>query len=464
MVVILEDLDAARGRQDPRTYAQYLVWFLKGYPFLTNAQNRLFYRIRLGLWSIAHEGMTPSMPPKLADNLIVVMPRGMSLSDWNRIGLLDREWALYRALASSFGNIVLVTYGARSDLELAARLKDDMPSGVGLLYIWNDQRLSEPEYWGGLPDKLVHELSGSQSSLVRTHQLSSGSIAVDIRDALRTAGHRVSLLTRGGYLWSRFAAQENGPHSASAQGASLAEQALCKAAEVVVGTTQEMVTDLCWRYMLDPTRAFVVPNFAFFDESKPVASTEREKGLIVCSGRLSARKRVRTLIEAMTKLPDDLKTQARLEVIGDGAEMPALVEAAATSGVRVECVGVLQHEQVLERLARCSIYAKASELEGHPKGVIDAMAAGAVVVVADSPGLGTMVTNGVTGIMVPGGDADGFANAFMGLLNDDDWREMLGSAAARFARTELGLGRVVALEIEACKAAMSLAEPTSLAA
>lgn len=400
----------------------------------------------------------------IAQNLVVVFPRGMTLGHWNRVGLLEREWALYRSLAPSFGRLVLVTYGNRSDLELAQQLQAEMPAGTELAYIWNDQRQSEPEFCKGLPARLAGILPAPESSLIRTHQFSSGSVAVEIRDALRVAGHNAALLSRGGYLWSRFAAHESGPDSPSARTASRAERALCRAAQVVVGTTDEMVADLCWRYMLEPARAFVVPNFAFFGEEELVPASARDRGLIVCSGLLSARKRVHTLIEALAKLPEDQRAQARLEVIGDGPEMPSLVRAASTGGVKVDFVGILPHEQVLARLARCAIFAHASELEGHPKGVIDAMAAGAVVVVADSPGLGTIVKNGVTGIRVPGGDSEGFANALMGLLNDDDWRDMLGSTAARMARAELGIQRVVALELQACGAAMALATSRSKAA
>ncbi|MEK6702363.1 MAG: glycosyltransferase [Planctomycetota bacterium] len=404
------------------------------------------------------------MPPIIAQNLVIVLPRGMTLGHWNRVGLLEREWALYRSLAPSFGRLVVVTYGDRSDLDLAQRIDVEHPPGTRVQYIWNDQKLDEAEYWRALPAKVAGALPSPESSLIRTHQFSSGPVAVEIRDALRMAGHSAALLSRGGYLWSRFAAHARGPGSASARTASLAERALCRAAQVVVGTTDEMISDLCWRYMLEPQRSFVVPNFAFFGEGEPAPALARDRGLIVCSGHVSARKRVLTLVDALARLPMEHRSHAKLEVIGDGPELSSIAHAASRHGVSVECVGVLPHEQVLSRLSKCAIYAQASELEGHPKGVIDAMAAGAVVVVADSPGLGTIVKNGVTGIRVPGGDADGFANAFMGLLGDEDWREMLGSTAARQARTELGLARVVSLELAACRAAMELASSKSKAA
>ena len=75
--------------------------------------------------------------------------------------------------------------------------------------------------------------------------------------------------------------------------------------------------------------------------------------------------------------------------------------------------------------------AQASALEGHPKTVIEAMALGAAVVVADAPGLGEVVTHGVTGLRVeaqPGPIADA-----IGFLLDEPWREQMGHGAGAVA-------------------------------
>ena len=95
------------------------------------------------------------------------------------------------------------------------------------------------------------------------------------------------------------------------------------------------------------------------------------------------------------------------------------------------------------------IYAQASELEGHPRAVIDAMAEGAVAVVADSPGLGPLIRTGSTGVLVPTAGPADFANAFTGLLSDTDWCDLLGGTAARTAAMFYGIDKVVEQEAAA---------------
>jgi hypothetical protein len=105
-------------------------------------------------------------------------------------------------------------------------------------------------------------------------------------------------------------------------------------------------------------------------------------------------------------------------------------------------------------MSRASLYVHASALEGHPKSVIEAMACGTPCIVADSPGLGSLVENGVTGIRVPG-ESETFAYALAGVLSDMSWRNQLGACAAERARKLYGIDHVIKLEREAHEAAIA---------
>jgi glycosyltransferase involved in cell wall biosynthesis len=91
---------------------------------------------------------------------------------------------------------------------------------------------------------------------------------------------------------------------------------------------------------------------------------------------------------------------------------------------------------------------QASELEGHPKTVLEAMSAGAAVIVANSPGLGDVVMHGATGLRVSL-DSEAFSRAISEMLNDADWRDALGAGAARMVHATLGLSAIAPKEIEA---------------
>lgn len=399
----------------------------------------------------------------IADSLVLVFTRGVSLSDWERSGLLSREWALYERVVRRYRRVVLVTWGKAEDRAVLVRMLGATPTVRAELVCDDGVGPTGSAYESSIPARVAGVIGADASVLVKTNQMPAGETAVAVRDALRAAGKRVGLIARGGYLWSRFAAYEHGPESASAQSAGRCERTLCRAADLVVGTTQEMVDDLCWRYEIEPSRTVVVPNYVTM-ESTVRGSAEREAGVVLYAGQLVRRKRVDVLIEAMALLPEDRRATSRLEVIGEGPERAALETLASERGVVTSFTKRLPHAELAERMARCAVYAQASELEGHPKTVIEAMASGAPVVVADSPGLGEVVQNGVTGVRVPGADAEGFATAIGGLLADDDWRDLMGSAAARWSRANFGLDKIESLEIGAHQRAMGAAQAATKAA
>jgi glycosyltransferase involved in cell wall biosynthesis len=398
------------------------------------------------------------MQPVLADNLVLVLPRGLSLRDWNRVGHLDREWAYYQKLAAQFGRTILVSSGGPDDQALGQKLASTLPNPSSLTLLWNDTRVLEPLFHASIPARVAQLLAPQSSVLILTEQFTAGAAAVATHAHLKALQHRVALVARGGYLWSRFAARECGPDSPQAVLAGQIEAALCCSADMVMGTTPEMVSDLCWRYHIDPREARCVPNFAIVPEVMTPAS-ERERGLIVTAGNVLARKRIHILIEAIALMDPELKAATTLEVIGQGPELPKLRKTAESLGVSVRFVPTLPHAEFLERLSHASIYAQASDHEGHPRGVLDALAMGAVVVASDAPGLHGMVKTGSTGILVPTAEPRDFANAFAGILTDPDWCDLLGGTAARTIHAEYGIDRVVSLAIEACRDAMRSVKP-----
>ncbi len=399
----------------------------------------------------------------IADSLVLVFTRGVSLSDWERSGLLSREWALYERVGRRYRRVVLVTWGGPEDRAVLPRMLGATPTVRAELVCDDGSGPTGPAYEASIPARVARVVGADAAVLVKTNQMPAGETAVTIRDALRSGGRRVGLLARGGYLWSRFTAYEHGPDSGAAQEAGRCERTLCRAADLVMGTTQEMVDDLCWRYEIEPSKTVVVPNYVTM-EGEVRSSAEREAGLVLYAGQLVRRKRVDVLIGAMALLPEDRRAASRLEIIGEGPELAALEALAKERGVAATFTNRMPHGELAERMSRCAVYAQASELEGHPKTVIEAMASGAPVVVSDSPGLGEVVQNGVTGVRVQGADPEGFATAIAGLLADDDWRDLMGSAAARWSRGTFALDKIASLETGAHQRAMSSASAATRAA
>ncbi len=388
---------------------------------------------------------------------MLVFTSGVSLRDWLNSGLLPREWPLYRELKDEYGRIVLVTYGNVEDLTLLPRWKE-LTEGQGdeaPEVICNHAGLDPVAYSGAIPTLVADRLSACNSVVVKTNQMQGGEVAARITQHLRSRGTKVGLLARGGYLWSRFVASEHGPHSSQAADSAASEGELCRAADVIVGTTQRMLDDLSWRYALETARLHLVPNYVLA-RNDPVPAAERDRNFILYAGQLVQRKRVDVLIEAISMLRREGQPDVFLEIVGEGPEETALRDLARRLEAPVRFHKRIGHGELMDRMSRCAIYVQASELEGHPKTVLEAMATGAAVVVADSPGLVEVVQIGATGLRVAC-DGPSFAHAISQLLADEDWRDTLGFAASRAARQAYSLDHVIELERRAHDAAIAAA-------
>jgi glycosyltransferase involved in cell wall biosynthesis/SAM-dependent methyltransferase len=386
---------------------------------------------------------------RIADALVLAFSDGVSLRVWADTGLIDREWELYRRLAPLVGRIILATYGKADDAEFLARLAP----GVGL--VCNATGLKPEEYVRILPRLIADQLGPDcRSVIVKTNQMSGGDAATAIAGALRAPGRTVALIARGGYLWSQFAAWEGGAASPNALAAGEREGRLCRAADLVVGTTRQMVDDLAWRHAVPESRLAVIPNYVLPGDTR--REVERAPNVILFAGRLVPQKRIDRLIEAVSCLRPALRETVTLSIVGDGPLQAQLAKQAQDSGVRVSFEGRMPHEQLLERMRRCTLYAQTSSYEGHPKTVIEAMSVGTPVLLCDTPGLRGLVRHGANGLCVAP-DIDAVAFALEGLLDDADWRRSLGEAAAAHAAASFGLDHIVDLEAGAYRRALAQA-------
>jgi glycosyltransferase involved in cell wall biosynthesis len=156
--------------------------------------------------------------------------------------------------------------------------------------------------------------------------------------------------------------------------------------------------------------------------------------VVLALGALSAEKRVDLAVRAVAAVPD-----ARLLVAGSGAEEAALRRLAdQVAPERVHFLGAVT--DVPSVLAAADAIVLASDSEGLPGVLIEAGMAGVPAVATDVGWVADVVTDGVTGVLVPRGDPGALA---AGLRTALARRDELGAAARAFCVQRYEL-RVVA--------------------
>jgi colanic acid/amylovoran biosynthesis glycosyltransferase len=157
-------------------------------------------------------------------------------------------------------------------------------------------------------------------------------------------------------------------------------------------------------------------------------------------GRFVEKKGIAYLLDAMRLLRAE-GNALELVLIGDGPLEAELKAAAAEIG-GIRFLG-WQDQAAVRRwmrgaVALCvpSVTAKAGDSEGLPNVLLEAMAEAAPVIGARNAGIGEAVEDGVTGLMVPPGEAPPIAAALAAIAGDPALRQRMGQAAQARAASQ----------------------------
>ena len=151
--------------------------------------------------------------------------------------------------------------------------------------------------------------------------------------------------------------------------------------------------------------------------------------MIFACRQLFPRKGIRFLIEAAAQLKPrfpDLK----VVVAGDGFERPDLIALAERLGITrdVTFLGWVPNSELPQYYRAAALSVIPSLEEGFGIPAAEAMGCETAVVASDAGGLPEVVEHGVTGLIVPRGDATALAGAIGDLLADPARRARMGQA------------------------------------
>jgi glycosyltransferase involved in cell wall biosynthesis len=164
--------------------------------------------------------------------------------------------------------------------------------------------------------------------------------------------------------------------------------------------------------------------------------------LVGAINRLWPQKRLKDLIWAADLLKV-IRDDVHLLIVGDGPQRDRLERFRRQ--VRIEDkVHFLGHRNDVPRLLpHFDALWLASEYEGLPNVVMEAMAAGVPVVATDISGNRDLVVPGETGFLVPVGGRAAFARETKRILDDADLARRLGEAGRQRVLTEFTIERMV---------------------
>lgn len=168
-----------------------------------------------------------------------------------------------------------------------------------------------------------------------------------------------------------------------------------------------------------------------YDTPAPAADLppRRGGGRVVYVARLSQLKGGLVLMEAMERVARD-HPDADLLILGDGEMRGPMEDAARAAGLsdRVHFLGFQARDAVRAAMADADMLVLPSFAEGVPVVLMEAMASRRPVIASQIAGVAELVEDGVSGHVIPAGDARTLADRMTLLLSDADLRARMGEA------------------------------------
>jgi glycogen(starch) synthase len=215
---------------------------------------------------------------------------------------------------------------------------------------------------------------------------------------------------------------------------------------------------LIQRWGLAPSHVSVVTNGAeidlFLSPASETASTRARYGIgegpvIIFTGSFQPWHGVDLILEGFRQLADAMP-QAQMVFVGDGQLRPELAQNVKALGLeqRIVFTGRVPHTEVARLLHLADvavIYQRtsAAEIVETPLKLFEYMAAGKAIIAPAVPNMQRILTDGVSGVLIPPDNPPALARAIMMLLGAPELRNSLGQVARQEAIEKHSWSRAV---------------------
>lgn len=205
-------------------------------------------------------------------------------------------------------------------------------------------------------------------------------------------------------------------------------KALAAADDVVFAcaATRKLYEDLG-----DGDHFHVIPYGTQAPEAPADVASDPTRFTIVHIGSLEPRKGQDLLLDAVARLPAELRARLDVQLVGRvlDPDFHARIQPALDGTPGVRHLGPLPHETAIRHLAAADLLVCSSRDEVFPVTILEAMALGRPVLSTAVGGVPEMIRDGIDGLVVPPLDAQALAEAIAALMQDRARCEAMGQAA-----------------------------------
>jgi glycosyltransferase involved in cell wall biosynthesis len=377
----------------------------------------------------------------MKDNIAFVMTWRVGVSEWELLGISERESKLWREYYERGWNVWVVT-SSKVDAERLNEIKRKYPDFTFLISgqnLFNLQNLKEMLIFGIRSRRLV-KLGGKV--VIRTNQLLGSHIGVFLQ--LLTNGH---LIIRQG-----FNAVDNTEASTLVEDYKISflkiyEKIFVRKAYSLEFTSLESARRTLERTKVDKQYT-VIPNFVDLElwERGPETSYPHRRDELVVGffGRLEEEKNLVNLMAAAAQV-----NGVELVIIGNGSLQEEICEIAQTDPSKFRISNRKTQEEIVSIAKQWDFAVFPSLYEGNPKAILEMLLLGVPVLATNVRGINEIVIHGENGFLVDGVDVDNVVQLLQqGKKSSFETRAKLSLNGQRLIAKKYGLKSIVDSQIQ----------------
>ncbi|MBU9713757.1 glycosyltransferase family 4 protein [Evansella tamaricis] len=159
----------------------------------------------------------------------------------------------------------------------------------------------------------------------------------------------------------------------------------------------------------------------------------KEKNILLFVGRIAPEKDIHIVLETFHALPENVKKETHLLVVGDGPQLKPLSEA---NHKQITFTGFMEGEELAEVYASCDAFIFPSPTETFGNVVLEAQASSIPVIGAKAGGVQNLIEDGINGYLCSEKNVEEFVRSTTILLEDKVLRKSMGERAREFANCQ----------------------------
>jgi glycosyltransferase involved in cell wall biosynthesis len=359
----------------------------------------------------------------------------ISLSNWAKSGLLDREIILYKNLIKKGAEVIFITYGGLEDYEYQTNLGGikiipfysivKKPKSIIMAYVYS---LFIPFYLRKeLKDVDIlktNQMWGSWSALIAKFLFKKPLI-------VRCGFEKYYNLTHNSFGGIRETAWQIIAWPISFLAYYLSDS--------IILTSYLAKRFVIKTFGIDSNKINVSYNYIDLNVFKPI-KIDKYVDRILFIGRLNKAKNLFSLLDAISS------TKYHLDIIGDGELKKELDIYRSDKNISVKFLGKFNNSEIPKIINKYPVFILVSYYEGNPKALLEAMACAIGVICSDIAAISEIIKHGENGLLCKNDDKS-IAKTITKLMENTKLQKKLGTSAMKFIYENCQLNQIIDNEL-----------------